>query len=74
MSNEAKDWQWDKIQEEVLERNLADEITKCYPDPSEGWPHFVEGLKNGEPVKFEVFYDRDLCEWRCERRELRNGE
>lgn len=70
MSNEANDWQWDRIQEVVLDLNLADEITKCYPYPHEGWARFVEGLKNGQPVKFEVFYDRDLCEWRCERREL----
>lgn len=73
MSNEAKDWQWDKIQEVVLEQNLADTITACYPQPYEGWAKFVEGLKNGDPVKFEVWFDRDLGTWRCERREIQNG-
>ena len=73
MSNEMKDWYWDRIQEVVLDLNLADKITKCYPGPYEGLPRFVEGIKNGQPVKFEVFFDTDACEWRCERRELQNG-
>ena len=63
MSNEYKDWLYDRITDVVLDRGLADRVTGADPP-------FVEGLKNGDPVRFEVWFDSDLCEWRCERREL----
>ena len=69
MSNEYKDWLWDTVTDIVLDHNLADKITKvraCRNYDS----HIVEGLKNGEKVKFEVWFDDELCEWRIERREL----
>ena len=62
MSNEYKDWLRDKIQDIVIERGLADVTFNCDE-------HFVEGFKNGEPVRFEVWFDKELCEWRIERRE-----
>lgn len=61
MSNEYRDWLRDQCREVVLDRNLADRITYCDPP-------FVEGLRNGQPVRFEVWLDQ--AEWRCERREL----
>ena len=62
MSNEYKDWLRDKIQDIVIERGLADVTFNCDE-------RFVEGFKNGEPVRFEVWFDKELCEWRIERRE-----
>ena len=62
MSNEYKDWLWDKIQDIVIEHGLADMTFNC-----DG--RFVEGFKNGEPVRFEVWFDKELYEWRIERRE-----
>ena len=68
MSNELKDWISDRVQDVVIDMNLADRITRVYQDAS--FARFVEGVKNGDPVKFEVWFDTELLEWRCERREL----
>lgn len=64
MSNEYKDWEREKIQDIVLERGLADRTLSTSETP------FVNGIKDGQPVRFEVWFDMDLNEWRCERREL----
>lgn len=70
MSNEHKDWLWDKVQEVVLERGLVDKITHVEPqDATEGAPHHIWGIKNGENVKYYVHYDADMG-WLCEHREL----
>lgn len=69
MSNMYKDWMWDTIQEVCLERGLVDKIVSVYPDPSEGIPHYVEGYKNGQRVKYYVRLDKDEG-WLCEHREL----
>ena len=70
MSNEYKDWLWDRVQEVVLERGLVDKITHVEPeDPAEGAPHHIWGLKNGEKVKYYIHYDPDMG-WLCEHREL----
>lgn len=69
MSNEYKDWMWDMIQEVVLDRYLVDKITRVYPQPHEGTPHFVEGLKNNRPVKYFVYISDD-GEWTVEHREF----
>ena len=63
MRNEYKAWLWDKVQEVVKDRGLAD-VTFNSDE------RFVEGLKDGEPVRFEVWFDLDLGNWRVERREL----
>lgn len=63
MSNEYKDWLLDKVQDVVLERGLADETLNT------STTKFVNGLKDGQPVRFEVWFDEELCEWRVERRE-----
>ena len=73
MSGEANDWRFTKMREIVLGRGLADDITSVCQDPLTGWPCFVEGVKNNQPVRFEVFYDTDFGEWCCERREMMNG-
>ena len=70
MSNEYKDWLWDRVQEIVLERGLVNKITYVEPeDPIEGTPHHIWGIKNGENVRYYVHYSPDEG-WLCEHREL----
>ena len=70
MSNEYKDWIWDRTCDVVLERGLVDKITHVEPsDPAEGPPQYIWGTKNGQDVKYYVHYDDDLG-WLCEHREL----
>jgi len=64
MSNEYKDWLYDHASDLVLERGLADKILNT------STTRFVDGLKNGQLVRFEVWFDMDQSEWRIERREL----
>ncbi len=47
----------------MLERGLADKVE---------WPKgtIINGIKNGQPVKYKVWFDTDLGEWRVEHREL----
>lgn len=70
MSNEYKDWLWDHIQDLAFERGLVDTITKVQPqDPSLGRIRFIYGLKNNQPVKYEVLYD-EIEGYKYEHREL----
>ena len=62
MSNEYKDWLQDKIQDIILERKLADETLNT------STTRFVNGIKNGKPVRFEVWFDDSLCAWCVEER------
>lgn len=68
MSNEYKDWIWDKIQEVVLDAGVADRTTNVVSNPRFD-SYFVEGYKNDERVRVEVWLD-ESGEWRIERREL----
>lgn len=68
MSNMNKDWIYDEIQERCLERGLVDKITAVYPLPHEGLPQYVEGLRNGQKVKYYVHLTEEG--WLCEHREL----
>lgn len=63
MSNEYKDWLQDKIAEVVLDRGLADKITHTTI-------RIVDGIKNGQPVRYEVWFDTEQYEWMIEHREL----
>lgn len=69
MSNEYKDWLQDSVVDLAFERGLVDKITKFEPD--EGFPHFIWGLKNGNPVKYEVIED-EVEFYKFEHRELDN--
>ena len=62
MSNEYKDWIMDRIQEEVLEQGLIDEITDVYDGC------YVEGLKNGKRVKYYVTLTDEG--WLCRHQEI----
>lgn len=64
MSNEYKDWLWDKVQDVLFEAGVVDKTFNT------STTRFVDGLKNGERVRFEVWYDDQDCEWKFERREL----
>lgn len=66
MSNEHKDWLFDKIQEIVLDRGLADRTLNTSDT------RFVDGIRNGQRVRYEVWFDDELCEWRVEHRETNN--
>lgn len=66
MSNEHKDWLWNKIQEIVLDRGLADRTLNTSDT------RFVDGIRNGQRVRYEVWFDDELCEWRVEHRETNN--
>jgi hypothetical protein len=64
MSNEYKDWLYDHASDLVLERGLADKILNT------STTRFVDGLKDEQPVRFEVWFDMEQSEWRVERREV----
>ncbi len=66
MSNEYKDWLLDKIQEIVLDRGLANRTLNTSDT------RFVDGIRNGQRVRYEVWFDDELCEWRVEHRETNN--
>lgn len=68
MSLGGREWQYEYIQKLAKERGLVDEITAVYPEPSEGWPHHIEGYRNGERVKYYVHLTEEG--WLCEHREL----
>ena len=63
MSNEYKDWLQDKIAEIILDRGLADKITHITT-------RIVDGIKNEQPVRYEVWFDMEQYEWMIEHREL----
>ena len=63
MSNEYKDWLQDKIAEIVLDRGLADKIIHTTT-------RIVDGIKNNQPVRYEVWFDTEQYEWMIEHREL----
>lgn len=63
MSNEYKDWLQDEIAEIILDRGLADKIIHTTT-------RIVDGTKNGQPVRYEVWFDMEQCEWMVEHREL----
>lgn len=64
MSNKYKDWLYNHATDFVLEHNLADQILNTSTS------RFVDGLKDGQHVRYEVWFDNDLCEWRAEHREI----
>ena len=71
MSNEYKDWLWDRIWDLALERGIVDRIHKMEPaDSSYGIiPRFLYGVKNNQLVKFEILKD-EIEGYRFEYREF----
>ncbi len=62
MSNEYKEWLQDRIGDIILERGLADKITNITVP-------IVDGVKNGQPVRYEVGFDMEQYEWKIEHKE-----
>lgn len=70
MSNEYKDWLWDRVWDLALERGIVDQVHKMEPtDPSYGAPRFLYGVKNNQLVKFEIL-DDEIEDYRFEYREF----
>lgn len=66
MSNEYKDWLYDKVQDTVLNANVIDKISNIEPH----WhnhSYVVSGYKDNTPVKFEVWLSDWTGEWKFER-------
>lgn len=68
MSNEYKDWLYDRVQDVVLDAGVIDKVTEVNSSPIYGHK-MVYGLKNGEKVAFVVWLDDFENEWKFERRE-----
>lgn len=69
MSNEYKDWLYDRVQDVILDAGLADRTTGVEFSPIDGH-RMVYGIKNGEKVAFAVWWNHVEKEWQYERREL----
>ena len=68
MSNEFKDYLYDKICEVVLDSGAMDEIEQVC-GISYSIRNYVYGRKNGQKVVLMVWFDDDTGEWRIEHRE-----
>lgn len=71
MSNEVKDYLYDKICEVVLDSGAMDEV-KRVRSISYSIRNYVYGRKNGQKVVLVVWCDDDTGEWRIEHREMDN--
>ena len=67
MSNEMKDWIWDKLQNVVLEAGVIDRVLQIIPQ--DNFYGTVHGVKDGYHVKYNVWYDNDDGYWNYERSE-----
>lgn len=68
MSNEVKDYLYDKICEVVLDSGTMDEVERVR-SISYSIRNYVYGRKNGQKVVLMVWFDDDTGEWRIEHRE-----
>ena len=58
MSNELKDYLWDKLSDILLEANVVDKVFQTIVQYNE-WAGTVCGTKDGTYVKYTVFMDDD---------------
>jgi hypothetical protein len=68
MSNAYKEWIWDSIQEEVLAQGLMDIIISVWPQPHEGTPCYVKGLKDEKDITYYVTLTDEG--WLCRHQEI----
>ena len=68
MSNEFKDYLYDKICDVVLNSGAMDEIEQVR-GISYSIRNYVYGRKNGQKVVLMVWFDDNTDEWRIEHRE-----
>lgn len=68
MSNEMKDYLYDKVCEVVLDSGAIDEIEEVC-SASYSIRNYVHGRKNGQKVTLIVWFDDNIGEWKIEHRE-----
>ena len=69
MSNEYKDWLYDRVQEVLIDAGVIDIVALVTESPIIG-RRYVAGYKNNQKVAFAVWFDKRENEWKYERREL----
>ena len=57
MSNEFKDWLWDRVSDVLLENGALDKITNTIIKDWVDWRAIIEGTKDNISLKYEVWYD-----------------
>ena len=65
MSNEYKDWLYDKVVDTLFNAEVIDRITNVEPH----WhnhSYVVDGFKNEKPVRFEVWFSNWEAKWKFE--------
>lgn len=67
MSNETKDYLYDKACEVILEYGTMDKIDRVERPSYLGT--YVYGWKNEQPVSLVVYFDDNLGAWQIEHRE-----
>ena len=65
MSNEYKDWFWDKLADILLEDKIIDKATQVIPWYSD-CAGVVHGIKDGIHVKYTVWLDDEDETWKYE--------
>ena len=68
MSNEFKDYLYDKIYDVVLDSGAIDQIDEIC-SASYSIRNYVYGRKNGQRVVLMVWFNDDIGEWQIEHRE-----
>ena len=69
MSNEYKDWLYDKVADVLFDAGVVDRIEEIVPH-WKNHSYSVIGYRHNEKVKFEVWFSDWTGEWKFERREL----
>ena len=67
MSNEMKDWLWDRFANTVLEAGVIDRVIQIIPQ--DNFYAVVHGIKDGYHIKYYVWFDDDDGYWCYERSE-----
>lgn len=64
MSNEMKDWLWDRFANTVLEAGVIDRVIQIIPQ--DNFYAVVHGIKDGYHIKYYVWFDGYWCYERSE--------
>lgn len=59
MSNEYKDWLWDRFSDVLLEQGALDRVTHTEITSWYDWCAIVDGIKDETPVKYNVWFDNE---------------
>ena len=69
MSNEYKDWLYNRFSEVLLENGKIDKPLSTHIIDGMSWCAVVDGLKDGCRVRYNVWFDEDDGYWCYERSE-----